>query len=286
MGLCPSLSNEMKFGGTERHVVWFCRSKRVPRSWAASAAILAMAAVAWSSDGEPWNQKPYTEWTLADVLRVTQNSPWAHSLSNNGALAPQQSVQTPLFDNSPPGSWVPGPTGQLTYFPSPVPVQTSNAAVSPLITANTSLRDAVVLWSSSETIREAFVRMSVLAHKSGETQTKLLEPRHADLYRITVMASHIPSMLASYRGPLENALKNSVYLKSDNSRQMIRPVKMEAALKTSQPIINFYFPRELNGLPTMDPRAKNVKFDWASKNGEISVSFELRKMQHNGAPDL
>jgi hypothetical protein len=286
MGWCVSLSKAVKFGGAQRQELRFCRSRRVPRSWAASAAILAMAAVAWSSDGEPWNQKPYTEWTLADVLRITQNSPWAHSLSNDGALAPQQPVQAPLFDDSRQGSWVPGPAGQLIYSPAPAPGQSLDASVSPLIAANPRLRDAVVLWSSSETIREAFVRMSALARQSGEPQSNLLAPRDAGFYRITVMASHIPSMLASYQGPLENALKKSVYLKLNDSREKMHPVKIEAALKTPQPMINFYFARDSQGAAIIDPLSKSVKFDWASKNGEISASFELRKMLRNGVPDL
>ena len=274
-------------GREERQKMYFCRSGKVARAWTASAAILVLGAAiaAGPNDGDPWSQKPYTEWTLADVLRVTQNSPWARSLANNGELVAHQAPKM-AFDDSSHGRWVPGANEQLMNLPMPAPVQTPDTAVSPLIAANPNLRDAVILWSSSETIRQAYFRMAALQHKSEEAQPKALEPNLRDFYRITVMASHIPSMLASYRGPLENALKKSVYLKTDVQRQKIHPARIEAALKTAQPMINFYFPRVLNGSPTIDPRAQTINFDWASKNGEINVTFELRKMLRNSMPDL
>ncbi|MGH9701803.1 MAG: hypothetical protein ACRD4K_00385, partial [Candidatus Acidiferrales bacterium] len=273
----------------ERRKLFFCRSGKIARGWPASAAILvlsaAVAAGPGPNDGDPWNQKPYTEWTLTDVLRVTQNSPWAHSLANNGTLAPQQPVQRLAFDDSPRVPW-PGANGQ--GMNASVPVQIPNTSISPLIAANPSLKDAVVLWSSSATIREAYVRMAMLEHKLEEKQdqTQLLEPNRSDFYRITVMASHIPAMLASYHGQLENALKKSVYLKSDARAEKVYPAKIEAALNTAQPMINFYSPRTLKGTPVVDPRAETVQFDWTSKSGEISVTFEVHKMLRNGSPDL
>ena len=275
-------------GREERRKLYLCRSGKAARGWTASAAILVFAAVvaAGPNDGDPWNQKPYTEWTLPEVLRVTQDSPWARSLSNKGELAAHQPAPKMSFDDSPRGRWVSGANGQLMNVPTPVPVQTPETAVSPLIAANSNLRDAVILWSSSETIRQAYFRMAALQHKADETQSKSLEPNLGDYYRITVMASHIPSMLASYRGPLEIALKKSVYLKTDVKGQKIHPARIEAALKTAQPMINFYFPRMLNGSPTIDPRTQAIEFDWTSRNGEINVTFEPRKMLRNGWPDL
>jgi hypothetical protein len=248
--------------------------------------VLAAVAAGGPNDGDPWNQKPYTEWTLPEVLRVTQDSPWARSLSNKGELAAHQPAPKMAFDDSARGRWVSGASGQLMNVPTPAPVQTPETAVSPLIAANSNLRDAVILWSSSETIRQAYFRLAALRHKADEAQSKSLEPNLGDYYRITVTASHIPSMLASYRGPLENALKKSVYLKTDVNRQKIHPARIEAALKTAQPMINFYFPRVLNGSPTIDPRTQAIDFDWTSRNGEIKVTFEPRKMMRNGWPDL
>jgi len=281
-------------GRKERRKLFFCRSEKIALGWTASAAILvlsaAVAAGPGPNDGDAWNQKPYTEWTLTDVLRVTQNSPWAHSLANNGTLAPQQPVQRLAFDDSPRVQWPPGANGQgmNAPVPAPVPVQIPNTSVSPLIAANPSLKDAVVLWSSSATIREAYVRMAMLEHKLEEkqVQTQLLEPNRSDFYRITVMASHIPAMLASYHGQLENALKKSVYLKSDAMAEKVHPAKIEAALNAAEPMINFYFPRTLNGTPVVGPRAETLQFDWTSKSGEISVTFEVHKMLRNSLPDL
>jgi len=286
MGLCPSFL----VGREERRKLYFCRSGKAARGWAASAAILVFAAAvaAGPNDGDPWNQKSSLEWTLSDVLRITQDSPWARSLSNKGELAAHQPAPKMAFDDSARGRWVPGANEQLMNVPAPAPapVQTPDTAVSPLIAANPNLRDAVILWSSSETIRQAYSQMAALKHKAEDNQSKSPELGWGDFYRITVVASHIPSMLASYSGPLENALKKSVYLKTDMSRQKIHPVRIEAALNTAQPMINFYFPRALNGAPTIDPRTQAIDFDWTSRNGEITVTFDPRKMLRNGRPDL
>lgn len=255
---------------------------------ALAGSILCAAAV-WAGDQEPWEQKPYTDWTLADVLKVTRDSPWARSLDNNATAPPPAETATKRkgYESDPNGKWVRSSKGSLIYVPQTTNVTPQNIPQdTTLPQGQKKLQDAVVLWASSETVRQALARMAALEQKPLAEQEKKLAPESLNFYKISVSSSHLPGMLLSYKGEIESALKNSTSLRANRSKQEFHPVRVDIVVEPPQPVVNFYFTRESNGAPIFGPGDQKVNFRWRSPNGEVEVTFDLRKMLHNGAPDL
>ena len=250
-------------------------------------AALAMAALAWAGHN-PWDEKPYAEWTLADVLKVTRDSPWARPLGDYHTQSPAESAdRRTTLDSDPTGRTAKSSLGKQVWIPQP-PDMRQPKIPSDALPANSqqSLADTVVLWSSSATIRQAFARQAALEQKSAEEQEKQFEADPFGMYKITVTGSHLPAILASYKDLPGESLKHSVYLNTNHSQQVFHPVKFEIVMQPPQPMVNFYFARAKDGAPILRPEDEKVRFDWKSKEAEIQVTFDLRKMQRNGTPDF
>jgi hypothetical protein len=263
------------------------RLRRTGRLFGAFAAALVMAALAWAGHN-PWDEKPYAEWTLVDVLKVTRDSPWARPLGDYSTQSPAESAaRRTALDADPTGRSMKSSLGKQVWIPPQPNVRPPKIPPSDLpANSQQSLADTVVLWSSSATIRQAFARQAALERKSTEEQEKRLEASPTGTYKITVTGSHLPAILASYKDPPGEALKNSVYLKTNHSQQVIHPAKFEIAMQPPQPMVNFYFTRAKDGAPILRPEDEKVRFAWKSKEAEIQVTFDLRKMQRNGTPDF
>ena len=50
--------------------------------------------------------------------------------------------------------------------------------------------------------------------------------------------------------------------------------------------MSLYFPREVDSRPVIEPDEKKVRFYCKAGNLETTKDFDLRKMVHDGKPDL
>jgi hypothetical protein len=142
--------------------------------------------------------------------------------------------------------------------------------------ATMSHRKFVIRWMSSVVLRQSMVRQmqlkGLLNQNSGSGPSQPL-----DSYRI--MLSGSPDQ---YAGLTENVLQQSTYLETAPTGQKIFPT----SVVISPASIDFSFPREMEGKPTIPDKQTRAKFHCKLKTATVHADFDLRKMVYQGHPDL
>ncbi len=233
--------------------------------------VLLGSSVVWA--GDPWKEKPWTEWTEKDVQKVLQDSPWCKTVVMRVTDVPgsMSTREEPYYAAS--------CTGQTC-----IPVQVGTRTVLEVTSPIYSRFKTQIQWASSLTIRQAMSRERQLARSmTNEELSQLLALQPQQLV-IVVKGPHVSHMLRRMEGLTEDSFRKSVYLKLKSSKQQIHTVGVEV-LPYRQTAL-FYFPRESQGKPVISPNEKKVEFHWVSPKKKIKTTFDLRKMTRDGKPDL
>jgi len=251
--------------------------------------VLLSSSVVWA--GDPWKEKPYTEWTAKDVDKVLQNSPWAKQFKVHRSGG----FQGRDVDDDDPRDYkrrmdAIGPHGSPSIGPqgTTVPSGTLESRVPAVKITRFS-----VWWGSSLTIREALLRrlqMNLSSRLPSQEQVEKGPPK-AEHYVIFLEANEgLWFQTEELKGrSIEEFLRDNTYLQPKHSREKVPPLRVErfqiAGLSGTH--VLFFFPRKVNGKLTIRPDEKNVKFQcklrWKRK---VDVTFDLRKMVRDGKPDL
>lgn len=228
------------------------------RTVARSLVIVFLGAAALAA-GEPWKEKPYTEWSQKEVDQISQDSPWSRMMTLPGGRAPGEAgiARSEVSGTrSTSGDESQGVTPQAAFL---------------------------VQWASALTLREARVRRQQLRGLSNpEEATRLLSgvPPH---YVIVVVGSD----MRGFQSQTEEGVKGSSYLELKQSKQRIVPEIVRLVRQGDKVVeADLFFPREREGKLAIGPEEKGVKF--ACKVGTLSITadFDLRKMSRAGVPDL
>ncbi|MFQ5776596.1 MAG: hypothetical protein ACE5IP_01150 [Terriglobia bacterium] len=238
-------------------------SKQIARGF---LFVLLSAALLWA--GDPWKEKPYTDWTWADIWKVLEDSPWVKHVGTvsqrETGLEQEAKGREPwrlgmVFDRR---------TRQWRYDPESL---SNDEHQRPLV-----LRTRfIILWLSSLTVRQALVANRQL-YESGLS----LQPKQ---YMVAVYGSHKDT-----RAQLtEEAVRQSAYLQPRRSRKKIAPTRAQF-MGRGQLLreVRFYFPRAVEGRPAIGTDEKKVRFFCQVGQEKIKVDFNLRKMVRDGKPDL
>ena len=229
-----------------------------------------LAAAAVAAAGAPWDKAP-EQWTLADVFRILQNSPWSpskFSLESNYTQRTTNS-QSGVVDDS--------------------KVNGRNTAVVPGVTLTRGhpLPAVTVLWWSSKTIR-------------------LAEAKRVEARAVAKVDSHpLPDYVLTIEGdePLRilrdarEDLHDTVFLELENGGVLdLASVKYVEDGDTDVVRTEMHFARMLNGEPAIDPESAKVIFHCRAnakkemQNRENALSFRVefspRLMKARGQPDL
>ncbi|MEE8115237.1 MAG: hypothetical protein V3T23_12900 [Nitrososphaerales archaeon] len=222
--------------------------------------IFAVAAVLWA--GEPWKDKPWTEWTEKDVKKLLEKSPWV----KRGKYTVYEKARNPPVR-------VPGWSDRDEG-------KTRARTVHPF----------TVVWFSALTMREAFVRQRQLQGIPSEDDRDLLS-RQPEHYEIMLYGPHA----RFYCDP-----PSSAYLRPKRSKQKLSPVRVQLRGlrdRESKQVVweyRFYFRRNLAGKPTIGPDEKEVEFNClegplnlVTKDYKVyKTVFNLQKMKRAGKPDI
>jgi hypothetical protein len=236
--------------------------------------LAALLALAGPFGGSPWD-KPPEKWNEADVSRILQDSPWSpatvklHPEISSHQTDPQTRLQTDAPPNSDNANQIPG-------------IQLSRSRPQPKIP---------VIWWSSKTVRLA--------------QLRLLQLRDPHMTAAPLSAEELPDYVLVIEGTeplriLQDAtedLHDTVFLELSNGTTLdLQSVLFSNGSATEAPHVEFHFPRELEGRPTLDPDSERVVFHCkataktprpAHDNSlSIRAEFKPRAMRVHGAPDL
>jgi hypothetical protein len=244
-----------------------------------SLLVSSLAAVMlWA--GEPWKEKPSTEWTEKEVKKILGDSPWSRPVKKN--MGPRPAPQRPP---SQPVQRRVGTVYDASGRPIPVYEERNRPLNSPddLRGAPGVLRQLfVVRWASSSTVREAIVRQrQLLGISDQEKDTALLSQMPTEHVIV------VSGMMGGFLGLTEDILRGKAQLELMPRKKKISPQAVRFVWDTGQLLaVEFYFPRELEGVGLIGLAGERIRFYCPTTIADIKVDFDLRKMVRDGKPDL
>jgi len=223
----------------------------------------------------PWD-KPPEQWTLADVFRILQDSPWSPSKFSLESNYTQRSTnsQSGVVDDS--------------------HVNGRNTAVVPGVTISRAhpLPAVTVLWWSSRTIRLAEAKR-VEARAGVKNAVAKVDASPMPDYVLTVEGDEPLRILRDAREDLHD----TVFLELESGGTLdLQSVEFVEEGDSDVVRTELHFSRTLNGAPAIDPQSEKVIFHCRAnakkemQNRENALSFRVefcpRLMKARGQPDL
>src|SRR5882724_3741002 len=234
-----------------------------------------LAAAAVAAAGAPWDKAP-EQWTLADVFRILQNSPWSPSKFSLESNYKQRTTnsQSGVVDDS--------------------KVNGRNTAVVPGVTLTRGhpFPAVTVLWWSSKTIRLAEAKR-IEARAGAKGAVSKVDANPLTDYVLTVEGDEPLRILRDAREDLHD----TVFLELENGGTLdLTAVKFVEDGDSDVVRSEMHFARMSNGEPAIDPESERVIFHCRAnakkkmQNRENSLSFRVefspRMMKARGQPDL
>jgi len=236
--------------------------------------LVTLLALPASLGGSPWD-KPPEKWNQTDVYRILEDSPWCPAELKLEAKGTSRQIdsQTGMVADSPIAS----------LEANPVPdVQVSR----------TKPQSAIpVLWWSSKTVRLA--------------EQRLLQLRNPSAPATPLRADDLPDYVIVIEGgePLrilhdaKEDLHDTVFLELPDGNSLdFSSVQFVERTDNAEPHVEFHFPRQVDGQPTLDPDSDRVIFHCkaSAKNARpfqdnsiaLRAEFKPKTMRARGAPDL
>jgi hypothetical protein len=230
---------------------------------------------------EPWQEKPYTDWRIEDLVQLTQDSPWAKRLFiTTGTVrryAGTEHVTVPVRNRA----------GGVVGYKTVARPRTRTTSIEAQV---------VVQWASSLTLRQARVRQGQLKGiMTSERTSELLAPS-PDRYVIAVRGAYLRAVLNGMDTSKQDSILRSVHLKPKQSKTKLYPTEMRIFtagepedLFMGEPVVWFLFPRQLDGKPAIAANERKVEFHWKLRDfniRDVHANFDLREMIRDGKRDL
>lgn len=237
---------------------------------------LTLLAVSIAHAGDPWNDKPSKAWTQKDVEKITTKSPWAQRTEMSISSVYERRTVYRNGDSSRPDDVKPVTNryGQVVGYEASAPRAESSSIHIPCL----------IQWGSARVVREANIRASVLQGLMAEEDAEQITViPYDENYEIRVQA---PGLLLMALGENEVQWLNAAYLKLKSTGEEIHPADMRARGEGDSVELTYIFPRERDDQPLIGPGEEKIEFFLVSKNEKTKVTFDLRKMIRDGAPDL
>ena len=214
-----------------------------------SIAVLFFTVLAWASN--PWDSKPYTQWSQKDVLKVLNQSPW---------------VQTKTL--------------RVTWQE---PTEKGRGAEKGREGAN---RQDIVeaRWVSSKIIREALVRQDILSGTMTEQQAATVVSQKLPAYEMVLFGQDLSPL-----GKLSDAdAAQAAYImgKETKVKAVAAQAKVERAPNGQVAAVIFAFPKTVAGKPVIGPGEKQLNFQLSANKLNLKLQFNTQQMTTKGGLDL
>lgn len=236
------------------------------------AALLVGAALVARAD-DFWKRKPPSEWTLAQALKLVQQSPWAHQ-----EVVPVAVLQQEVSMTFPTGTRhcdpdAIDPNGNcLQKGRVEMPLDSSQEPVAaPLLTPSWAV---LVRWESATPVIQAFARLQELEAKAA-AEYQAHPPRlPADRYVVTVkMVQSGKQTIDPFAVGPEKKPEWRAMLKT--RRGLLEAKESENSGTGAGTSIHFFFPREVDGAPLFGPGREQVEFILQGTRLTIKSKFTL-----------
>ncbi len=252
--------------------------------------VLLAASLLWA--GEPWKEKPYTEWTEDEVKKILKDSPWAQKVKSYkmgnrvvvnqrpsyALLARRSRTGATRYEGTTSGRVDPRRSTRTakTVFVTPKPTEETVPAV-------LESHEFELLWLSALTVRQGIVRRRVLEGTLTEEEGERFLASGPDHYVIALAGLGVYSLSTVPKKELRSAS-----LKTRKGKKIIPLDRYFWGVEESGALtqVLFYFPREWNGAATLEPGETRVTFLLETQAGRIEAEFNLKQMVRGDAPDI
>jgi hypothetical protein len=235
------------------------------RKQALLLSVFLLVFAAPGSAAELWKTKPVKEWSQEETQHFMRNSPWVKQVSVGS-----------LVDMEPPLG-----TSQTRAGRG----ESSGAQEAPsteTIDVERGERGAVffIEWGSARIVRQVDLHYRVLLGQAKEEE----EPPSLPVYVLTVNGAN----LQAFATATEAEVKAGVSLRLKQSHTQIEAVdaKIRKGKDDRVVAVQFAFPREVNGQPTIPDQEKSVEFSCKVKGLTLRTEFNLTKMSTAQGRDL
>ena len=245
--------------------------------------------------GDFWNEKPFTQWSAEETLKLLSESPWCKTYFFKVSRGASSTTATPVRESElglptvsqhsnccrtfekvePP---TPGHEGQsASTNASETSIQTPGSA------SSGNILPYRILWMSSVRVRQAMTRALQLQGVEPTDSVRQAIEQPADEFVIAVTG---PWMTPFDRVTLAR-LKEKAYLRSVAANlKTLRPSEYVFPKERQDGMAVFIFPRVLDGKPAFDQSDAEVEFGFDDGSFKIQVRFKLDKMSPRGVLDL
>jgi len=244
---------------------------------------------------EPWKDRQFSEWTIAEVQQVLSDSPWVRVIRFNKS-EPLQRTRDPhseQSENAAIARRLYQPLGSTPSIPAFAPDRPPEKG------------EIVIRWLSSRAMREGVARFWALQGMASPQATQALVAYETEQYAIGIGSVYVPANTPSEaKAALEKlvaGLKRSAYLRVDRGPKIpATAVEIPRGLSlTPAAAVIIYFPLMDKGKPLILSGAQKVhfhceldRFTVGANNGAtfrvvpVDVTFDLKTMIRNGRLDL
>ena len=248
------------------------RAKRI-----ALGVSLLLALVLTTFPKDFWEEKPFTQWTEQEAMKLVSDSPWARpvtvlgSILGAGQTVSNKSSELPNVASATGGRssgtamGTGSAMGQSEGFApgDPVPVQ--------------------VRWFSSVRLRQALGRLGQIQGKAPESEVRKFAEQPMEDYQIAVIAP----IIGTFNNLSMEDFKPKTFLTSRKDKSKKIALKSYTAPKDrSDGVALFSFPRLTDGKPTFGPEDQEIEFSAQGGKINLKASFKLTRMMTDGKPDL
>jgi hypothetical protein len=253
------------------------RSPRRSKQVASLVICLLFAAVLTVLSKDFWEDRPFTEWSEQEAMKLISDSPWARPLSVLGSiLGARQTVTTRSSEL--PNVATPGGGRSSGEAMSTGTAMGENAGFGP--------NDPVpvyVRWHSSVRMRQALGRLGRFRVKATESEASQFAEQPLENYQIAVIA---PIMGAFNDLSLEDFKPKTFLTSRKDKSKRVALESYTAPRNRSDGVALFSFPRLSEGKPTFGLEDQELEFSAQGRRIVLKASFKLAKMMKDGTLDL
>jgi hypothetical protein len=245
---------------------------------AGGLAIVVLTLLAWTGT-EPWKSKPYQQWNDEDIQKVFTDSPWARKVIVEGTWKPVVGVNGGDSNVAQAGNGSGGGSKGAGGGVNALPAEADRNAG----TVGPSVAFAVY-WMSSQTMRAALARRSVLHAGNDEAKAEQYVEAPVDEYQIGVQGLD----LAPFYHNDEKFFEANSALELKKTKQKVSPshVVYNRDAKNAITSAVFFFPKKVNGQDLISPGDKSVEFSCKMGKSTLHAIFELKSMVNQKGVDL
>jgi hypothetical protein len=239
----------------------------------ALGAVLLLGAVLIARADDFWKRKPSSEWTLAQALKLVQQSPWAHQEVMPVTILQQEasmSIPTGTRHCDPDAIDSSGNCLQKGRVEMPVDASQQPDAT-PLLTPSWAV---LVRWESAAPVMQAFARLQELDAKAA-AEYQAHPPRlPADRYVVTVkMVQSGKQTIDPFAEQAEKKTEWKALLKT--RRGVLEAKETEYSGAGAGASIHFFFPRVVDGAPLLGSESERVEFILQGAHLTVKSKFTL-----------